>query len=237
MRCFFVLAFSLFFSVLAAQANAQAFAPLTYSNVLKSLVRFDALNMQDDAILDDFAQITECDQFHKNYRDDFAKQQRRQALRDDVKKNRMNYPDSYYFTTQMRLDKFDFKARAFMLEKDSQLKNINSFSLVKLRSREVCVDNVRLGFLPLEIGATLDQPVTVEGLPISEEKAKALIATMNAAKNYNRIIYARFSMLLVYAPPIKAPMMQRYNADAQLLSVEFFEDKEMTRPIWIYTRA
>lgn len=229
--------FVLFFSVLATQANAQAFAPLTYGNVLQSLVRFDALNLENDRILDDYAQVVDCDNFYKNYRDDFAKQARRVALRQDIKKNRMNFPDSYYFTSEMKLGEFDFKARIFALDKASQLNNVNSFALVKLNTREKCVKGARLTFLPDEIGVTIDQPVTIQGLPISEEKAKALVANMNAVKNYNRVIYARFSMLMVYAPPITTEMMTRYNADAQLLSVEFFEDKQMTKPIWIYTRS
>lgn len=233
MRPFFVL----FFCLLAANAQAQAFEQLTYSNVIKSLVRFDALNLQNDKILDDYAQLNDCDSFYKNFRDDFAMQKRRAALRAYIKENRSEFPDSYYFTAPMRLDQFDFKTRVFRLHDKSKLTNVNSFSLVALKSREVCVKGAKLTFVPDEIGVVIDQPVTIEGLPIAEDKAAQLIKRMNAAKNFNRVIYTRFSLLLVFAPPIVKETATRYNADAQLLSVEFFEDKEMTKPIWIYTRS
>lgn len=233
-----VAAFAVMSFAFIGAADAQTYAPLTYSNVTKTLVRFGALNLNNDKIMDDYIKLNDCDFFFKNFRDDFALQKRRQQLRAEVPKKMGTFPDAYYFSAPMRLDRYDFKTRVFMLESKSQLHNINTFQLVKISRNNVCIKEQRLESLPEEVGVVLDQPVTLEGLPISEEQSKKLVDSMNARKNFQRVIYARFSVVLVYAEPLDVTTPRvRYNAEAQLLSIEFFEDEKMTKPIWVYTRA
>lgn len=221
-----------------APAWAQKFAPLTMANIAQTLVRFDALNINNDAWLDDYAQLNDCAEYVRRFRDDFALQARRMALRKKLEAERKNYPDSYYFTSEMQLDRYDFNSRIFRLHEKSRLVNINSFSLVRMRGHEVCVKGANLKMMPEEIGAVLDQPVTLEGLPISKEQSKNLIDRMNALKNFDRKIYARFSLTVVYAPELgMGDWNGRYDVDAQLLAIEFFEDPQMTKAIWVYTRG
>lgn len=224
--------------ITAMPASAQTYAPLTYGNVMKTLMRFGALDLKNDKLLDDYIRLNECDFYFQHFRDDFALQKRRQQLRTEIPKKMGAFPDAYYFSAPMRLDRYDFKSRVFKLESKSRLLNINTFQLVKISRNNVCIKDHSLEIAPEEVGVVLDQPVTLEGLPISEEQSKALIERMNAQKNFQRAIYARFSIMMVFAEPLPLDMPRlRYNADAQLLSIEFFEDEKMTKPIWVYTRA
>ena len=219
-------------------AHAQVYAELSYGNILKTMLRFGALNLADNGVIADYLKLNECDQYMKKYRDDFALEDFRNAVRKSLPKQVAAFPDAYYFKSKMFLDKYDFATKAFRLGEQSKLRNTNSFYLAGMRQTEVCVTGETLKAVPTEVGAVLDQPVTLEALPITEDRAKKLIKDMNDAGNTERAIYARFSLLIVYAPPVTPDMLSnRYNMDAQLLTIEFFEDAEFTRPIWVFTRT
>lgn len=220
-------------------AHAQIYGELSYATVSKTMLRFNAYNLARAEVLEDYLKINECEAYKKVYYDDFAMKTLRDTVQKTAISNATSFPDAYYFKAPMKLDRYDFTARMFRLSEKSKLYNINSFALVNMHDSDVCVIGEKLQALPKSIGAVLDQPVTLEGLPISEERAQKLITDMNASGNRERQIYARFNLMVTFAPPITdlPAGSVRYNMDAQLLTIEFFEDPEFTKPIWIFNRS
>ncbi len=230
-----------FFSIialLACPAHAQTYAELSYGNIAKTMIRFGALDLNNNAIINDYMKLNDCDRYLKLYRDDFGLEDARAALRKDMVNQAAGFADAYFFKSKMYLDKYDFASKSFRLDEKSRLKNTNSFFLAAMRDNAVCVTTEGIDAMPKEVGAVLDQPVTLEGLPITEERARRLLQDMNATGNIERAIYARFSLMIVFAPPVDPKnLTSRYNMDAQLLTIEFFEDAEFKKPIWVFTRT
>ena len=63
-----VFIFCLFF---AASAHAEDYAKITLQNFLQTLVRFNAIDVNDDVLLDDYALVTDCDLIENFYENDF----------------------------------------------------------------------------------------------------------------------------------------------------------------------
>lgn len=224
-------------SFISSTTHAQVYGDLSYANIIKTMLRFGAVSLTNDGVIDDYAKMNACDDYQKYYNNDFKLQDLRVNLRKQIPDLTAGFPDAYYFKSKMYLDRYDFAGKIFKLSSKSQLLNTNSFFLAATRDGDVCIRGQRITYMPGEVGAVLDQPVTLEGLPIAEERASALIDTMNKERNVERAIYARFSLLVTFAPPFDGSRNNRYNMDAQLLNIEFFEDADFTKPIWIFTRG
>jgi hypothetical protein len=221
----------------AMPANAQVFGELNRITVTKTMLRFGAINPANDKVINDYMKLAHCEEYRKNFRDDFAMNDLREKIRAKIKKEAVAFPDSYYFKSKMYLDKYNFTTKSYPLVDSSQLRNVNSFELIN-EANEVCISAQQVTSIPGNIGAVLDQPIYLTSIPMEEDKAKALLQRMNEKKNFSREIYVRFSLMTVFAPPVTDTILsQRYNMDAQLLAIEFFEDPDYKKPIWVFTRS
>jgi Domain of unknown function (DUF4852) len=82
----------------ASPAQAQDYAKPTWPNLVRTLVRFNALSLDDDQVIDDYAAITECELYKAMHQDDFKWNTVRTAIRDDVGRNIATYPIITIFT-------------------------------------------------------------------------------------------------------------------------------------------
>jgi len=221
--------------------------------MLKTMVRFNALDITDKNILDEYAIITECDLYTAFYKNDFKWNQVRQAILKSVKNGVALFPTSYYFDTTVKLDRYDFENKIFLFAKSTSLNNINAFSLYSVKG-DVCGSSA-IKYVPKEYKAVLDAPVVLNGLALSEKDAKELLKRMEKDKNTERAIFARFNVSIVYIDALRksittskgdSPSKIQYEQtgkgtsktsvrmDARLDSIQFYADPEMTQLIFQY---
>lgn len=234
-------------------AAQEDYVKPSLSNLVKTLVRFGALDIRKDKVIDTFGRITECKIFKDHYRDDFRWQKVRAALRESIKENIATYPVGYAYDAPLQLDRYDFKTGQYRFTKKTAQANANVFT-IDAKAEDFCVD---LGYtgLPYSYKFILDNPVKLEGLPISAEEGNVLLQRMVKSENVNRIVYARFNIRVVYVDPMKgeeiegrdfsaktpyAPMVAQdamadgAKMDSRLDSIEYFEDQERTKLIYRY---
>src|SRR6185437_9969993 len=98
LRFLFLVLFAL--SLVPASAYAQQndeYADITWPNLMRTIVRFNAMNIADPVLLDEYAIVTECELYKVFYPDDFKWNNVRNAVRESIKLNVATFPVSYRF--------------------------------------------------------------------------------------------------------------------------------------------
>lgn len=231
--------------------RADEYAPPKLENFVLALARFGAIDLNDDLLLDEYAFINECPLVKEFYADDFKWNKVRGAMRESVRLNAGTFPTAFSHVAKIQLDRFDFNNRLFRFTEKSAVRNVNSISFEKENNVILTCAGHAVKFIPISYRAVLDAPLTIEGLPMPEADAAALLERMKAAGNTDRIIRARFNMRVTYIEPLRKSMPgealdYRQNGmsgasrsrilrlDTRLDSVEFFEDENLTRMVYSY---
>ena len=245
--CLVFLAFSLF----TGRAQAQEYAPISWVNLIHTMIRFNAINMSDQNILDEYAIVSEYDLYKTFFKDDFKWNQVREAIKDSIRLNIATYPTNYFHDLTVRLDRYDFEAKLFRLDAESVLRGVNSFALLAVRGTGC--EKAKVEYLPRSFRAVLSAPVYLDGLPLSEGDAKALLERMKIGDNPKRIIFARYNFRTVYIEPMhkierdffgqtkmryaqtKAGSSDVVRLDMRLDSIGFYEDPQRTKLVYLFT--
>ena len=146
---------------------ADDYADLTWPNLVRTLVRFNAINIADPVIIDEYAIITECDLYKAFYHDDFKWNQVRKAVHESIKMNVSTYPVNYRYSVTIQLGRYDFTAKLFRFNKLTKMTNVNTFKMFAVNNRSCGADNVKS--LPHNFRVVLTEPIFLEGLPLSEK--------------------------------------------------------------------
>jgi hypothetical protein len=250
MLCRFVFMIMLALALSPLTARASDYVDPTWDNLTKSLVRFNAINLSELPIIDEYAIITECDLFKAFYYDDFKWNQVRQAVRDSVKNNVGSFPMHYHYDVKLQLDHYDFESKVYRFTGKSALLNVNTFVLFQVLGTGCGIGNIK--FLPRVFRAVLASPLYLEGLPLNEADAKALFEQMKESDNSDHLIFARFNLSILYIDPLRkstsrfgavtvnhyaqsnAPQPETVRFDVRLDSIDFYADNTLAHLVYQY---
>ncbi len=233
-------------SGLSSQAKAEEFAAPTYANVLKLLVRYGALNINDDATLNSYAIVQECKMYKHFYHDDFRWKQFQAAMRQSIRDNIATFPTGIAYNSTLQLDRYDFKNKMYRFTKKTAPRRVNLFSLKAYIDRACEIEKNNI--MPSSFQVVLDQPMSLSGIPLSEEDGKTLLHRMDKTGNKNHLVFTRFNFRIIYIEPLfrkKSSSGQfvglltqgrgdNVRMDAHLSSVDFYEDEEHKKLIYTY---
>ena len=175
--CFFLL-------FTGASARADDYAKPTWANLVRTMVKFDAFDTTDDALLDEYIIITECPLYQSFYADDFKWNEVRAAVRKSIQSPGADFPSAYGYLTKLQLDRYDFTTKIFRFTDASAVHNVNAFLLYETEGAEC--GKAKPKNLPRAFRAVLDKPVSIPGLAMPPEQAKALLDQMKAEGNGGR---------------------------------------------------
>ncbi|MGB9154588.1 MAG: DUF4852 domain-containing protein [Alphaproteobacteria bacterium] len=237
-------------STAAPATVADDYADLTWPNLVRTLVRFNAINIADPVIIDEYAIITECDLYKAFYHDDFKWNQVRKAVHESIKMNVSTYPVNYRYSVTIQLGRYDFTAKLFRFNKLTKMTNVNTFKMFAVNNRSCGADNVKS--LPHNFRVVLTEPIFLEGLPLSEKDSETMLRRMEDDGNTNRLLYTRFNLRIVYIDPLRKQVegtgpgattlylqhdFKDYSdirLDARLDSIDFYTDPAMTHLVYEY---
>lgn len=226
--------------------RAEEFIKPTRLSLIQTMFRFGALDINNDLVVDDYARIAECDLYSAFHNDDFRWQKIRAGLRAKIRDEVVTYPTSYYVSGLVHLDRYDFDNKLFKLSVENRVSGVNSF-LLGSSNDHPCDSTVKM--LPRTYKAVLETQLNLPGFIMDESDANALLSRMNAVGNISRQVMARFNIRVVYiekAPVDFGKIDEWYNTyswvgkisdllmDSRLDSVEFFEDANMTKRIYVF---
>lgn len=229
---------------------ADGYGRPTLENLVMMLVRFGAININnDDELADEYAMVEECAIFEKYSQDDFTWHRIRPALRQSVEQNVATFPTTIYYQLQLQLARYDFNAKSYKFTEATDITGANTFDLNSPKP-DCNMANVRS--LPLSYRILLDHPVDLHGIPMAEDDAKSLLEYMRSHGNGERDVFARVNMRITSIDPLSRPdndgnnkqqwrgLVQKGSSggtvrlNAALDSIEFFADHDMTFPIYVY---
>ena len=238
--CLLVLALSLSPSCV----RAETYAAPTLLNLIHTLVRFGAVGLDDLDVIDEYAKIAECDLYEEYYRDDFKWHEIQRLLRQKLLDGVPTYPISYYLDMTVRLDRYDFAEKTYLFTEETMPKNANVFA-IQDKSSGCGGDEIRIW--PKYFPVVIDRPVTMAGLPLFEEDAKTLLKRMNDAGNKNRLVFVRYKFRITRVDNYARRRNEKGQIsgdlkhdskngtiDAHLDAVDFYEDDERTKLIYVY---
>lgn len=236
-------------SVSADLYNADEFIAPTATNMLQTALRFGALDINNNIMIDDYAKIAECDLFKAFNNDEFKWQKIRAGLREKIKSEVITYPTSFFINGFVSLDRYDFDNKLFKLGGADRISSVNALPLTSMPGN-VCGQSLKA--LPKRFVAVLDKQVHVPGFVMDEADANALLERMKQAGNPERQIMAKFNIRIMHIDRVRIDYSQvdvwndtgtyigkdaEMRLYARLDSLEFFEDKEMAKRIYIYRPA
>jgi Domain of unknown function (DUF4852) len=230
-------------------AEEGDYADATWPNLVRTLVRFNAIDMQDSAIVDEYSIITECDLYKSFYQNDFKWNQVREAVRKSISMNIATFPVKYHYDVKMQLDRYDFPTKVFRFTNKSIIENVNTFTLYSVEGTGCGIADVKN--MPRSFRAVIATPIYIDGLPFTEQDANVVLKLMDADENISRIIYASFNMHMTYIEPLQKTTSRgsgnmittwtqgglaahTVRLDAQLDSIDFYEDAAKKRRIYTY---
>ncbi|MBP7252367.1 MAG: DUF4852 domain-containing protein [Alphaproteobacteria bacterium] len=243
--------FSLFvFALCLMQASnthaADEYLQATPSALVQTLLRFGALDINNDVIIDDYAKIVECDLFGVFREDDFKWNKIREGLRSKIRSEAVTYPSTYTIRGYVKLDRYDFDTRMFKINSDSPILGVNAFRLMDIPQKS-CNENLKV--VPMQYVAVIENRVNIPGFIMSESDAEALLGRLLKENNHSRQILAKFNLRVLDVPKVKIDFSlisswydktryvgkaQGINLSAKLDSIEFFEDEAMKRRLFVY---
>ncbi|MDD2325960.1 MAG: DUF4852 domain-containing protein [Alphaproteobacteria bacterium] len=234
-------------------AHAETYEKPAMDNIMRSLVRFGAIDINDDMMLDLYARVNACDLYRQFYQDEFKWREIRTQMRKVIKEEAATYPTGYRYDTQMQLGRYDFEKKSYPFVHKEQNSGVNAFRMITHDS-DFCTDEDMYGF-PRGYRLVLASPIDVPDLPLKEEEAKALLKRMDEDGNKDHIVTARFNIRVVFIASLMpnnvsleqpqeggktmARVRQRIQTDSIILdsrldSIEFYEDPERTKLIYVY---
>lgn len=234
----------------SAATAASDYTKASLPNMVRTLVRFNAINLNDNRLLDEYAIITECSLYKALYKDDFKWNKVRTAIRNSIRDNVGTYPTAYNYDTQLQLDRYDFEAKLFRFTEKTVLKSINALVIYQIEA--VTCGSGAVTHIPRTFRAVLDTPVYFPGLPLAPKDAEAILKQMETDKNIDRIVTATFNFHIIYIEPLHKNIRSRDNPesdtysqsnapdnlslrmDAHLDSIDFYQDAAKTKLIYRY---
>ena len=240
-----------FLSVLAlcllpCMAHADEYIAPTPKALLQTMLRFGALDINNDVVIDDYAKIMECDLYSVFHENDFKWHKIRDGLRNKIRDEAITYPTYYTLQGYVSLDRYDFNNKMFKLKDSAQLMGVNSFAMAK--SNALFCD-AKLKIVPMDIHAVIESRINIPGFIMSEADASALLSRLLKDGNHARQILAKFNFRIVDVPKLRIDYgaiaawydketfvgkMSDVNMAAKLDSVEFYEDEAMKRRLFVY---
>jgi hypothetical protein len=237
--------FVLLILLCAVPAQAEDYAQPTWPNVLRTLVRYKALNLNEEKLLSEYAIVTECELYKSKYNDDFEWHKVLKAIRESVRMNVATFPTAYKYEADLQLDRYDFNKKEFNFTEKTVLKNVNAFVIYESDGLPCGLANVT--HLPKIYRAVLDSPIYLLGIPLPQKDAEALLEKMKTDKNKFREVRAVFNFRVVYVEPLRKNIRATENKnddkysqsnspdhlsmrlDVRLDSIDFYADKEKSQ--------
>jgi hypothetical protein len=225
---------------------ADEYHQINQQLIIQTLLRFGALDINNDVIIDDYAKIVECDLFSVFREDDFKWNKIREGLRSKIRNEAVTYPSTYTVRGYVKLDRYDFDTKMFRINSNSPILGINAFRLLEM-PMNACNESLKV--VPMRYVAVIENRINIPGFIMSESDAEALLGRLLKENNRSRQILTKFNLRILDVPKAKIDFSlisvwydrtkyvgktQIINMPSKLDSIEFFEDEAMKRRLFVY---
>ncbi len=229
-------------------AHATEHAELTYGNLVKTLIRFGAIDVNDDDVIDSVALVQECALYNHYFKNDFRWAEFQNAVRKSIRQEIETYPTAIAYKAILKLDRYDFDEKIFRFTSTSSPNNANTLTFNGKIDAACENEGNKRNILPTMFRFVLDQPINLPGIPLGVDDGKALLERLKEDGNKSRIIFAQFNMRITNIEKMSRPINNiGFSAnrltqgkgdiariDARLISLDLYEDQDYKRLVYQY---
>ena len=215
---------------------SEGYASVNFKELGQTIVGIGILDIRDPDVADDYARLVHCSLYRKNYANDVEWNKIRDQIIFDVMEKREYYRVMYEVYGVFKLGRYDFDRQFFpfarnKVGRDTAMRNVGYIELFSNKGYiPYCGrTNISKIFLP-NIGLRPNHNVTVKGFGVPVEKVEGILARMEKAKNVDRLVYGRIRVRITEPLPVISKHF-KIEMKGDVVSVDFFLDREMAKPI------
>ncbi len=215
--------------------RGEAFAAPTFRDMAIASVMLGAYDTNDNRVIDEYAKLMYCTLYREKFKSDFEWNNIRRELDNKIKSKREYYRTNYELTGILYLGRYSFETQDFPFIKDTALVNVGSLSLLTLARRspevltDLCLSRDEESFFPSNYIFVMRQPLTLDRIKMPMDEAEKLLKRMDMMNNKDRSLFVRFRLRLMGAGGLDDRGGGRLMMRGELVSVDIFYDKEMTK--------
>jgi Domain of unknown function (DUF4852) len=239
-----LLLFLLLFSTSAARAGSagEAFVYPTYIELTQAVVMMaGGVDLARDDLVDDYIKLMYCDIYRENYRDDFAWHTVRNKLAEKIRSRRERFRALYQIGGVIELGRYDFAQQQFPLIKNTAFQNVGKMVLFSSYNfQKYCpivdpdsqIEYKQDGLFPKDVNIILNEPINFTALratPQEAEKLMAEIARDSVGSERKAYIRFRFRLQGIQRVQTSKSALLRTDFSGEIVSIDLFYDKEMTK--------
>ncbi|MDX9689068.1 MAG: DUF4852 domain-containing protein [Proteobacteria bacterium] len=239
-------------------AQPSLFVKPTFENILETMIRFRAVDYNDDALVDMYARTRNCSLYLKSYDNEFEWEKVRNEIRKTLEEKAHSLPVGYTYDTTMQLDRYDFRRGIYPFHGKGRSLEANTFSIDLQKEAECGREKSRP--YPTKIKFLLAEPLSLVGLELSEKEGRLLFERMEKLGNRDHLIFPRFKFRVRFVATLipRKKIMEEMREmkwkgmllgdisvaqsvedstaiiDVDLDSIDYYEDKARTRLIYTY---
>lgn len=240
MRMFVCAVFVICMSVPAAgqvskTQRGESFAVPTFREVAVSTMMLGAFDLSRNEVIDEYAKLMYCSLYKDKFKLDFEWNNIRREISGKIKGKREYFRTNYEMYGVVYLGRYSFETQDFPLVRDTALVNVGSLNLLTLDGsegkleRRLCMDMEPTNVFPADYVFLLQQPLVLDRIKMPMDEAEALLKRMDGMNNKERALYIRFRVRLLSASEIGSRKVPSMAVRGELISVDLFYDREMTK--------
>ncbi len=220
-----------------ADLPGEGYAWPTFRELLQTFILMKGEDISTPRVADIYGRVVYCELYKTNYSNDYAWRKIRDKIISRAVSNKEYYRIRYQVAVTFKLGRYDFKKHEFPISAGQHFSNVNYISLYNKSgnySTSFCErgsDPIFSSYYMME----LDHPLTIDGLSVSDKKVAKLMARMQQANNFKRMVYARIRVVVTGAE--KGLHLLPQDAYRQIIlkgyiaNVDFFLDPRLTEPV------
>lgn len=212
----------------------EGYARTTFRELVQTLVVMGGFDISDPNVADEYIFFTYPRLYKNNFNNDVAWNAIRNRIVARIQEKREYYRILYETTNVFRLDRYDFEDQSFPISSNTDTKDVGFVALFTREEFRSDARNERVRPLfPTDVVMKIERPFTVDKLSVPMDKVEKILARIEETGSKDRIIYGRTRVRITESMGFVRTQDHalRSGLKGEVVSIDFFIDKEMTK--WI----
>ena len=147
-----------------------------YSNLAKAYWSIGKFNLNNDAAIDNFLRITECDLYNAYYHNEFEWGKIREMTRQSIQANMHKFPTQFEVMQPVYIGDYDIDKGEFAVDPESLMSSVRKIDVAYNSKESICGSKGQeIEEYPRNIMVYLNRPVVFVRLPMPRELAEVFI--------------------------------------------------------------
>ncbi len=219
------------------RSEGESYAVPSYEELAQTTLLLGGMDINENAVADEYARILYCKLYKENYRDDFSWNNVRRDLVTRILSKRETFRTQYEILGTVELGRYNFEAQEFPFVEGTALTNVGVMNILEAKTGAMCGQGGQGSIFPEVTNLVLSKPLTFEKYKIPMDEAEKLLDTMKLLKIGDRRLYIRFRFKVqsVARVPRKGEggsgASPSIDLNGVIESVDLFFDREATQPV------